>query len=134
MPFFWPPPLEYSRQDLRMLLHWPPTQKGKFIGQVTPQPPQFLASALTSLSQPFALLLSQLAKPGRHESSMHRLFTQMDFALGMLHCGHVQLPSAQMSPMGHALPQAPQLFASPASGLSQPLAALPSQSPKLGRH
>ena len=43
---------------------------------------------------------------------------------------HLHVPPWQLNPAPHFAPQAPQLFPSVFSFTSQPLAALPSQSPK----
>jgi hypothetical protein len=47
--------------------------------------------------------------------------------------GHAHVPLVHDAPVAQAVPHAPQL-ATVLSGVSQPLAALPSQFPKPGRH
>src|SRR4051794_5308152 len=101
-----------------MLVHLLLLQNGAFCGHTWPHALQFLGSLRRSTSQPFCVLLSQLPNPGRHESNMHWLLTQIDFAFGMLHCGHVQLPMMQTRPCAHTLPHAPQFFTSLTVGVS----------------
>src|SRR5262245_41244117 len=74
----------------------PPLAHTRFTGQTMPQPPQFLALAPVGVSQPFTLLPSQLANPGRQVSMTHCLATQMALALGKLHTGQSHWPLAQI--------------------------------------
>jgi hypothetical protein len=83
-----------------------------------PQPPQALRLVTVGVSQPFAIFPSQLAKPALHALTTHVLLVHTEAAFA----------STQ------ARPQAPQLFRSDASGVSQPLTALPSQLPNPGLH
>src|SRR5262245_10440366 len=114
-------------------MHMPATQDSPCL-QAMPQAPQLLLSALRSISQPFWVLPSQLAKPIRHERKLQTLLTQTVLAFGRLQLGQVQPPLVQMSPWAQALPQAPQFLASEAMLSSQPLTGLPSQSPKFTLH
>jgi hypothetical protein len=79
-----------------------------------PQTPQLVALVRTSVSQPFAGLLSQSAKPALQLATEHIPPAHAAVALGRL----------------HARPHIPQLVAVVRVSVSQPLAALPSQSAK----
>jgi hypothetical protein len=95
--------------------HTPPTQLW-FIGHVTPQPPQ-LVLVLSALSQPLAILPSQLPQPA-------------------LHVAIAQLPVAQVAValvLEQLTPQPPQLVVV-LVGVSQPFEALPSQLAKPALH
>jgi hypothetical protein len=78
------------------------------VAQLLPQAPQLLTSLPVLRQMP----LQQTWPPGQSEPR----FPQ------------VQCPLTQLSPAGQTWPQAPQLFASVVRWVSQPLAALPSQS------
>ena len=83
-----------------------------------PHVPQFDASVVTSVSQPFARFPSQLPRPALH-TTLH------DPA------EHVAEPPAYA---GHALPHAPQFATSAFLFTSQPFDATPSQSAYPGWH
>jgi len=83
-----------------------------------PHAPQWLALARRSVSQPLGALPSQLPKPSV-QAGVHVPETQ---------------PVAEAPAIEHATPQAPQLLALVRTLVSQPLAALPSQSPKPAEH
>ena len=99
--------------------HLPPTQVGvPFVAeQAFPQAPQWETCALRSVSQPLSLSLSQLPNPVL-QSRSHTPLTQPAVPL-------VEL---------HFLPQPPQLEGSVLALLSQPFAALPSQSNQPASH
>jgi hypothetical protein len=78
------------------------------------QRPQWAALVEVFTSQPFAALPSQSAKPGRH-AKPQVLRSQVGVAFATA---------------GHRLPQRPQCDASSRSSVSQPVAAIPLQSPK----
>jgi hypothetical protein len=78
-----------------------------------PQLPQFFASVASVTSQPFAALLSQSAKPVLQEVMVQALFAQPALAFVSK----------------HVFPHAPQFIAFVARLVSQPFAAMPSQSP-----
>src|SRR5215510_10573127 len=80
--------------------------------QTLPHAPQLVESNPSSDSQPLSWLPSQLANPGRHESRTHTLFTHTDLALGILHCGQVQLCWTHTRPGAHFMPHPPQLLES----------------------
>ena len=83
---------------------------------VLPHAPQLLVVVI-AVSQPFAGLLSQSAKPGAHV---------------ILHVDATQVP---VPPLWlHAFPHAPQWLGSLVRLISQPFAAFVSQSPKPTRH
>jgi hypothetical protein len=84
---------------------------------MTPQPPQLL-SVFRFVSQPFEYKPSQSANPLAHERT------------AQLPAVHVGVPLATK----HAMPQPPQLFTSVVVVVSQPLPALPSQSPLPAAH
>jgi hypothetical protein len=85
---------------------------------VRPQAPQCAVDREVSASQPFAAIVSQLAKPGLHTPTLH---------VPIVHTA-VALEGA------HSLPHAPQCVSELVSDVSQPLVALPSQSPKPALH
>jgi hypothetical protein len=104
-------------------VHTPATQLAVLpVGAVhtVPQAPQFITLLLVRVSQPLAALPSQLAKPALHTSE------QVPMA-------HPDWPLAT-APVGHTVPQAPQWETLVPVLVSQPLAALPSQSPKPAAH
>ena len=70
------------------------------------------------VSQPSAAPFLQSAQPALHAATLHVPFTQLPAAFGV----------------PHALPQLPQLLGSPSVFVSQPLAALPSQSTQPASH
>jgi hypothetical protein len=76
--------------------------------------PQWVEELAVFTSQPLAALPSQSAKPAAHDATTHRPPAQALVALAR----------------AQRVPQAPQLVALVLSEVSQPLAALPSQSPK----
>jgi hypothetical protein len=76
--------------------------------------PQCVDELAVFTSQPLAALPSQSAKPAAHDATTHRPPAQALVALAR----------------AQRVPQAPQLAALVLSEVSQPLAALPSQSPK----
>jgi hypothetical protein len=81
----------------------------------TPHAPQFVLLFCVLVSQPFATLPSQLAKPALHEATVH------------MPDEHALLPLATAA---QVVPQAPQLDTLDCVLVSQPLALLPSQLPK----
>jgi len=84
-------------------------------GQLTPQPPQLVTSPDAVLtSQPSSELVLQSRKPALHAPITHRPPEQLEAALADW----------------QRLPHTPQLLASEAVLVSQPLAAAPSQSAK----
>ena len=87
-------------------------------GHVRPQAPQLAALVRVSVSQPLTALPSQSANPSA-QVVWHRLITHAAVAFG---------------PAVHAVPQAPQLAAFARVSVSQPLAALRSQSAKPASH
>src|SRR5205814_183088 len=99
-------------------VHTPLLHAGMFIGQTLLQAPQFFASPAKLASQPLAACLSQSPKLPLHEVTV-----QAPAAQPLLAFGSVQ-----------PWPQAPQFFPSVARVASQPLPALPSQSPKPWLH
>ena len=82
-------------------------------GHALPHAPQFAAELRTSVSQPLAALPSQLPEPA----------VQVMVHAPAVHTG------APPGPGGHTVPQAPQLATLFNVRVSQPLAAMPSQSP-----
>ena len=87
---------------------WPP-------GHTLPQAPQLLLSVLTLISQPFVAIASQLRKPALQAPRPQAPVVHVDAALAK----------------EQRTPQPPQLFTSVERTLvSQPLLAVPSQSPK----
>ena len=93
----------------------PPTQLCD-AGHVTPQPPQ-LPLRFVLVSQPFASLPSQFAKPALHEAIEH------------VPLAHVAVAFARE----HPTPHPPQLLVE-LSGVSQPFVMLPSQFPLPAEH
>jgi hypothetical protein len=84
-------------------------------GQALPQRPQWEGVTRVSTSQPLMGLPSQSEKPALHEATPQRPPAQVAVALGRL----------------QAAPQAPQCEAAASRSVSQPLASLPSQSPRV---
>lgn len=82
-----------------------------------PHAPQWLVLVWVEVSQPLALLPSQLPYPG-------------------LHTGEQEPDTHEVVPLGltHAAPHAPQLFSDVANVVSQPLTGLASQFPKPEMH
>ena len=98
------------------LAHTDPAQR-KSAPQTVPHAPQ-LALVLVGVSQPLAATPSQSAKPGLHAATAQRPAAQLAVALARV----------QMVPHApHAEAVVPRL-------VSQPLAAIPSQSPKPASH
>jgi hypothetical protein len=83
--------------------------------QTLPHAPQFEPDDVRSVSHPFDGSPSQSPHPVAHVPTPH-LAPEHDAV-------------ATWAPRGHACPQAPQLLADAVVSVSQPLAALPSQSP-----
>jgi hypothetical protein len=80
--------------------------------------PQLALSVPVLVSQPFVAFMSQLAKPVLQAPSTHALAAQLAAALAKV----------------QARPHAEQLVALVRRSVSQPLAAIPSQLPKLALH
>jgi hypothetical protein len=80
------------------------------VGQTLPHVPQWVAEVVVSVSQPFALLLSQLPKPVLHAP--------------MVQAEPTQGVAAALARAGQALLQAPQLLALLVVLISQPLVRL----------
>ena len=93
-------------------LHVPPWQLNP-APHFAPQAPQLFPSVFRFTSQPLAALPSQSPKPLVHEATAQLPALHDAVALARLHAPHL-----------------PQLFGSVFRFASQPLAALPSQSPK----
>lgn len=98
----------------------PAEQAPEAIGgaQFMPQPPQFAMDVVVLVSQPFAALLSQFAKPAAHTPS-------------------AQLDATQTAPAlanAHTFAQAPQFETDVVVSVSQPVATIPSQSPRPTSH
>jgi hypothetical protein len=85
---------------------WPAAQK-------VPHPPQLAASVRVSASQPLLATWSQSRKPASQAATAHDPAAQLGVACASRHCR----------------PQAPQCAALEVVSASQPLAAVPSQSP-----
>jgi len=66
-----------------MMRHAPFAQEAMALGRLQrlSQPPQWLASVWVSTSQPLGLVLSQLAKPAKHEAMVHMPLVQALAAL-----------------------------------------------------
>jgi hypothetical protein len=98
----------------------PSTHAGLPLGyaHATPHAPQLVALVAVAVSQPLLGSLSQSPAPGAHWIP-HTPIAQVAVAPG---------------PDGHARPHIPQCDALVVRGVSQPLAALPSQSPKPPAH
>jgi hypothetical protein len=86
--------------------------------QVVPQAPQLVLSVRVLTSQPLAGLPSQSSKPAAQAITAHAPAVQVAVALARL----------------HARPQPPQFCRLVRTSVSQPLAAMASQSPKSGLH
>jgi hypothetical protein len=86
--------------------------------QARPQPPQCAALVRVSVSQPLAALPSQSAKPA----------VQITAQAPTAHAG------TALGAPGQAWPQVPQCETATRVSVSQPLVALPSQSPKPASH
>ncbi len=84
-----------------------------------PQRPQWTLLVASWLSQPFAIIPSQLAKPGRHAPSPHIPSAHVGEALGS---------------EAHTRPQLPQLRGSSAMLVSHPSAGFMLQSANPGLH
>ena len=125
--------------------------------QMLPQRPQLAGSLFKSRSQPFAVAPSQFANPTlqamphtpavqaevafegpglafplRTQFARSARVSMQELPQGLWPVGHVvtHAPLAQRCPPVHALPQRPQFAESDLRSRSQPLVALPSQSPK----
>jgi hypothetical protein len=92
--------------------HVPAAQIAPVPGHTFPHVPQFVGEMPVFVSQPFVALPSQSAKPALHAPSAHIPAVQSGVAFAKV----------------QVLPQAPQ-FERVSSGVSQPFAAMPSQSP-----
>jgi hypothetical protein len=92
----------------------PPEVHTSVIAQACPQSPQFITSVFVFASQPFAGLRSQSWKPALHDVSVHTPVMQPPVPFMTL----------------HAIMQPPQLVVLVFVLASQPLVAMPSQSPK----
>src|SRR5262245_36814253 len=104
-----------------------PSEQAMLAPHALPHAEQLLASESRFASQPSCCCPLQLAKPGRQESSTQTLLMHTDLALGILHCGQVQLCCTHTSPCAHLTPQPPQLLASLSMFCSQPFGVLLSQ-------
>jgi hypothetical protein len=128
-------------------------------GHTLPQAPQWSTLRLVSLSQPLDSTPSQSPVPAAHDATTQVPATQAGVALVTMHSRPQaphwstlefrstqtplhgvwpdgqpvawQTPAAQVWPAAQALPQRPQLAVLVAVLVSQPLAALPSQSAKV---
>jgi len=97
--------------------HWP-AEHTVPLGQTVPQAPQLVLLVLVLTSQPLAALPSQSAKPVAQAASVQAPALQVVVALGNT----------------QARPHPPQWVALVVVSVSQPFAAVPSQSPKPGEH
>src|SRR5437763_1146528 len=91
--------------------------------QAVAQAPQLLTSVTVLVSQPLVTIRSQSEKPVVQPAIAHMLMTQAAVAFGRLQLPQPppeQAPCTHVCPVGQALPQAPQLFASVATSVSQP--------------
>jgi hypothetical protein len=84
------------------------------VAQVIPHAPQLFVSLRVSVSQPFVGFMSQSAKPVSHVATAHAPIRQAGVAWARV----------------HVRPQAPQCATEPVTSVSQPLAAIVSQSPR----
>jgi hypothetical protein len=108
-------PLQFAKPELQLdTVQEPLEQAGVPFGalQLLPQPPQLFTLVLVLISQPFAGLPSQFAKPELQLATAQLPATQAGVPLGML----------------QTLPQPPQLETLLPMLTSQPFAAMPSQS------
>jgi hypothetical protein len=110
-------PSQFSKPDAHVRPQTIAEQYDVLLGrdaQGRPQAPQFMRLARRSISQPFAAAPSQLSRPVSQAASAHTPLR------------HAPVPPENTQPLLHM----PQCAALDERSVSQPLAALPSQSPK----
>ena len=107
-------PSQLRKPVLQLMLQEPPAQVGVEFGRVghtRPHPPQLDTLVTKFVSQPLAVLPSQLPKPALHPTIPQVPFEQLSMAFGRL----------------QTRPHAPQLLGLVFVLVSQPLVGLPSQ-------